>query len=116
VDISITIEQHRSPAWLKAFFDGTRTGLHYFAVGKRIRMVQAGDYLYLVYKNMVVGRLPITKVEYEEKTLPVGVERRPIGARTVVWVQCPGEPAGDRKISRRHQQSFRYDDVPEWAG
>jgi hypothetical protein len=118
MDISITLEQDRGPDWVEEFFDGTRTGEgeEYFPVGKRIQNVRQGDFLYLVHQGLIVGRLLITKIDYDEKTLPVGAEGRPIAAKTVVWVKCPGERAGQRKMSRNSQRGFRYDDVPEWGG
>ncbi|MBV9123143.1 MAG: hypothetical protein JO112_07290 [Planctomycetes bacterium] len=116
MNITCTIGQKETPAWVAEFLDGTRQGAVHFAFGQRINHVYPGDYLYLIHRGKVQGRLRITEVvEDAELTLPAGNEHEPIEAKTVVWVHCPGEPVGHRDIPRDSHRGFRYDEVSEWG-
>ena len=102
-----------TPHYVAGLFDGPHQRVD-FPFGRTVRYVENGDYLYLVYRGRIHGRLRIVDVEQQvRRTIEVGSDARQVRARTVVWVQCPGELApGDypRNLRRGHQ----YDRVPEW--
>src|SRR5262249_36731419 len=100
--------------WMDSFFDGTRTGEEDFPFGRPVRNVEEGDYLYLIYHGRIHGRLLITRIEHARRRVRVGTHGQHVEAQTVVWVECPGESAGERNIRRDSHRGHRWDDVPEW--
>jgi hypothetical protein len=115
VDITMTIPQGESPEWVESFFNSPRDeGEDYFPFAATVRDVCPGDWLYVIYRGRIHGRLEILRVDYSGSSLPVGTLGETVNARTVVWVRCPGESAGDRNIPRDGHTQFHYDDVPEW--
>ena len=115
MDISCTIPQTQTFTWVEEFFDGTRTKDEDFPFGTRIKDVQKGDFLYLIYRGQIRGRLQITSVENAQRTVPVGSEGKPVDSKTIIWVRCPGEAVGGRVILRESHRGFRYANVPEWT-
>ena len=100
--------------WIENLFNGTWTGDEEIPLGRVARQVQQGDYLYLIYQGRVHGRLRINDVEQAQRTVVVGTDGHPVQARTILWVQCPGERApGD--YPRTLRRGFKYDRVPEWG-
>jgi hypothetical protein len=85
-----------------------------FPSAVRLRNVCADDYLYLIYHGRIHGRLRIKEVEYAARTMEVGTQGQEVDAQTILWVECPGESAGERNIRREGHMGFRYDEVPEW--
>jgi hypothetical protein len=114
MNITQTIPKTETPEWVGEFFDGTRRGLEDFPFGQRLANVTPGDFLYLIHRGRIRGRLLITKVEQSPQTVRVGSQGRQVEAMTVVWVNCPGEDAGSRCIHREGHRGVRYDEVPEW--
>jgi hypothetical protein len=114
MDVTRTIPQREDPAWVAEFFDGTRSGKEDFPFAQRIQRVEPGDFLYLVHRGRIRGRLEIIEVEQTQRTVRVGRDRALVRARTILWVQCPGESAGQRDIRRASHRGHRYDRVPEW--
>jgi hypothetical protein len=116
MNITRTIQQTERPEWVDSFFDGSWREEAHFPFGRRVRDVEEGDYLFIIYRGRVVGRCEITRVDQHDQpvTMQVGTDRNPVEAKTVVWVRFPGEPAGVRNIQREGHRGHRYDDIPEW--
>lgn len=112
--ITRTMPQDEDLDWVANLFNGTWTGEEELPFGRTVRHVEPGDYVYLIYRGRVHGRLRVSDVEHADRTIVVGTDGHPVEAKTVVWVHCPGELAGDRNIPRSSHRNHRYDDVPEW--
>ena len=113
--ITRTIPKWEDPEWVAALFAGDRPWLDDWPFAQTLRDVGEGDFLYVIYRGRIHGRFEIAAVEETDQTVTVGPTKRPLRARTVVWVRCPGELAGRRYIPRRGHRGARYDDVPEWG-
>jgi hypothetical protein len=112
--ITCTIDQNETQAWVDEFFDGTRTEDQDFPFGRAVRNVVVGDYLYMIWRGLIRGRLRITRIQHIQETIEVGTHEKRVRSRSVVWVECPGEPAGSRIIERESHRGHRWDDVAEW--
>jgi hypothetical protein len=115
MNITRTIPSWEDPEWLAALFAEGRPWLDDWPFAQALRGVEEGDFLYVIYRGRIYGRFEIAAVEHVDQTATVGPKKRLVRARTVVWVRCPGEPAGGRNIPRRGHRNARYDDVPEWG-
>jgi hypothetical protein len=110
MDITRTIPKTELPRWIDSFFNNSRKGSkEYFPFGRHVKNVGPGDFLYLIYKGAVYGRLEIVKVDQgANRRLPVGTKGIPINAKTIVWVRCPGDRP-QRTMRRRSHRGHKYD-------
>lgn len=118
MDISRTFPQDETPDWVANLFNGNWQGETEFPFGRTVRYVEQGDFLYLIYRGRVHGRMRVTDVEQHpqtRQTIQVGTDGHSVTARTVVWVELPGELAPGN-IPRDSHRGHRYDEVPEWPG
>ena len=113
MDITRTIPQTERPDWIAQLFDGHWVGDVEFPFGRAVKNIYAGNWLYLIYRRRVHGRLKISRVEHNECVVPVGSQSESVYARTVVFVNCPGELAPGVLLTVGHR-GHRYDNMREW--
>ena len=117
MDIARTIQAEEHSDWVERLFDGkelTGKNATNFPLKARPSKARVGDWLYLIYRGRIHGRLRITEIEQVDKEVPVGTSGAMVRARALVHVQCPGERA-PRWIKRRGSQGFTYVSVPKWS-
>lgn len=111
-----TIPKTESKEWLqREFFNNSKKGRKdFFPFGRVVRKANKGDFLYLVYKGYVFGRLCIQRIDQKPGILHVGSKSHQVRAKTVIWVDCPGELAPG-KYRWRSLHGFTYGDVADWG-
>ena len=117
MNITRTIQRHEDPKWVASFFDRSLEGekAGWFPLPQVPRKAKAGDWVYVIYRGRIYGRLQITEVRRVNRADPVGSRgTQRVQARCRLYVRCPGQLA-PKKIERRGHQGIRYDDVPEWG-
>jgi hypothetical protein len=80
---------------------------HFIPLAYRPTRAQAGDFIYLIYLGMIVGRARISSIDPVDPVVTAGTSRYPDWARWVVryageWEKPP------RKIPVQGHQSVRY--------
>jgi hypothetical protein len=115
MNITRTIQQSEDPAFVASFFDGTVTMDEEWPFAQRIRNVEKGDFLFVIYRGEIVGRLAIVDVVRLDRTraVLVGSNREPVEGKTIVTTRCPGEKP-KKPIKRRPHRGHKYDPVSEW--
>jgi hypothetical protein len=68
---------------------------------------QAGDFIYLVFQGMIVGRAKISAIEAVDSAVPSGSDPYPTWARWVVRYEA-GWQKPPREIPVQGHQSVRY--------
>ncbi len=87
-------------------YDGTLTEFEFHMAGKPSKL-NVGDYVYTIYNDQLVGRLPI-------KELIFGAVNPDSGKpRTLIIVACPGERL-EPPIPRKGHRGTRYYDGADW--
>ena len=116
MDITMTMPKTEPREFVEKLFNEEWDGEDVpFPFGRTVRDLHQGEYLYLIYRGLIRGRLTVTRVEQTPQTIRVGSEGHPVRARTVVYVHCRGVRA-DRVIHRESHRGHRYDNVLEWGG
>ena len=116
MNITRTVPQWESPEWVANFFNGVWQDRAEFPFGRTVKHVDQGDFLFLIYRGQIAGRLRVVAVEQHPETpenKSVGTDGHSVNAKTVIRVQLPGEPA-PADIPRKGHRLHRYDNVPEW--
>jgi hypothetical protein len=91
---------------VEAMYDGTLDEFEFHMAGKPSRL-KVGDYVYTIFNDELIGRLPI-------KELIGGATNPDSGKpRTLVMVSCPGERL-ETSISRKGHRGTRYHDGADW--
>lgn len=104
--ITKTIPAQRGMEEVDALYDGTLTEFEFHMAGKPSRL-NVGDYVYTIFNDQLVGRLPI-------KALIGGAVNLDSGKpRTLVIVACPGERL-PVPIFRQGHRGTRYYDGADW--
>jgi hypothetical protein len=80
---------------------------HFIPLAYRPSRAQAGDFIYLIFHGLIVGRVKITSIEAVETDGPSGTSGYPTWARWVIkyaggWEEPP------REIQVQGHQSVRY--------
>lgn len=110
MDITRTIQATEDPSWVKQLFDGS---IHeaWFPLPGVPKDADRGDWIYVIYRREVYGRLRIKKKERRnQKPDPVGSKDHTINARCRLYVDVPGEltPPANKPLSIRGRMGFRY--------
>lgn len=106
--ISKTIPAERGLTAVEALYNGTLTEFEFHMAGKPSKL-KVGDYVYTIFNDQLLGRLPI-------KALIEGTENPDSGKpRTLVLVACPGERPF-APIPRQGHRGTRYYDGADWPG
>ena len=104
--ITKTIPAQRGFASVEALYDGSLTEFEFHMAGKPTRL-KVGDYVYTIFNDEMIGRLPI-------KELIAGATNPDSGKpRTLVMVSCPGERL-PLPIPRQGHRGTRYYDGADW--
>jgi len=80
---------------------------HFIPLAYRPTKAQAGDFIYLIFRGMIVGRARISSIDAVDAEVPLGTKQYPIWAKWVVrytgeWEKPP------REIPIQGHQSVRY--------
>ena len=80
---------------------------HFIPLAYRPTKAQAGDFIYLIYRGMIVGRARISSIDPVDPEVASRTSQYPIWARWVIryvgeWEKPP------REIPVQGHQSFRY--------
>jgi|SRR5580698_2653590 hypothetical protein len=121
MDISRTVPQAETVDWVNSFFDGTwpindPDWPLYFPSAGPIANLNVGDYLYIIYRGLVRGRLRIREIEHVENgtTLEVGSNADEVPARVIICVDYPGESVGERIVPCSGHRGHKYVPTPLW--
>lgn len=91
---------------LNKLYDGSISEFEFHMAGKPSKL-KAGDYVYTIFQDNLVGRLKILRLE-------VGSTNPTSGrARTLIFVQCPGEKLASPIIRKGHRGT-RYYGGEDW--
>ena len=102
-----TIQRQEQCAYLKEILSRTE---HFIPLkGKPLR-ASPGDFMYLAYRGLIVGRARIDRFESVSHDVPIGFKRGPYVATWLVhykggWQRCP------REVRYRGTQGIRYVDT-----
>ena len=110
MDITRTIQATEDPSWVAQLFDGSIQEA-WFPLPCVPKNADRGDWLYVIYRGEVFGRLRINKKERRnQKPDPVGSQGHTIDARCRVHVEVPGEltPSAKKPLIVRGRMGFRY--------
>jgi len=91
---------------VESLYDGSLSEYEFHMAGKPSKL-GVGDYVYTIFQHEIRGRLQITRLEEG------AVNPKSGKARTLIYVQAPGERL-DETIARRGHQGTRYYDCDEW--
>jgi len=104
--ITKTIPQKNGVEAVKALYDGQAGEFEFHMAGKPTRL-KVGDYVYTIWKNMLVGRCQITRIEFGAVNPKSG---RP---RSLIFVKTPGEKL-EKPYPRKGHRGTRYYDGEDW--
>lgn len=110
MSVTRTMQARENKEWVDGFFENEAECEFPLPFVPR---QEIGDYLYIIYQGVVAGRCRILRCEPRNEPVEVGSEEQPVDARSVIIVQCPGEPA-PREIRRQGHMSIRYIGEPGW--
>jgi hypothetical protein len=116
MDVTRTVPRNEIESHIAKWFQGSKRG-HKFPVKGCPRRLQGGDYLYIIWKGLIYGRLQVLNIEkIPLNEQPIVGSRRKVTAGTHnIIVEAPGECVPvNLKIKRRGHRGIRYDSVPEW--
>ncbi len=104
--ITKTIPAKRGVEGANALYDGSLSEFEFHMAGKPSKL-NVGDYVYTIFKDMLMGRCQI-------KALVGGAVNPNSGRpRTLIMVNCPGERM-DTTIPRKGHRGTRYYDGSDW--
>ena len=106
--ITKTIPAKRGFEVVEALYDGSLDEFEFHMAGKPSRL-KVGDYVYTIFNDELIGRLPIKEL--------VGGAVNPASGRprTLIMVSCPGERLA-APVPRRGHRGTRYYDGVDWPG
>ena len=105
--ITKTIPAKEGIAALNALYDGSDKEFEFHMAGKPSKL-KVGDYVYTIFEDQIHGRLKIKKL--------VGGAVNPNSgkARTLIYVDTPGERLNE-PIPKQSHRGTRYYDGAEWT-
>ena len=104
--ITKTIPASRGQEGVDSLYDGSRSEFEFHMAGSPSKL-KVGDFVYTIFKDELIGRLPITEFIGGAKNPKSG---RP---RTLIMVACPGERLST-PIPRKGHRGTRYYDGADW--
>lgn len=104
--ITKTIPAKRGEAGVNVLYDGSLTEFEFHMAGKPSKL-NVGDYVYTIFNDQLVGRLPIKEL--------IGGAVNPNSGRprTLIMVSCPGERL-ETPFPRKGHRGTRYYDGADW--
>lgn len=103
--ITKTLPQSEGPGAVDALY--TVAGEYEFHMAGKPSKLKAGHYVYTIWQDEIVGRLPIVRLEGGAVNPNSGKPR------TLIYVSTPGEKL-DQPIPRPGHRGTRYYDGAEW--
>lgn len=111
MDLIRTIQSGENPEFVRRFFeDESWRGEHdCFPLRGVPRDAEPGDWLYVNFRGLIVGRCRIRDITLRNEIAEVG-DTQPVTIEARCWLllDLPGEPAPG-PIYRRGRQGIRYD-------
>ena len=104
--ITKTIPQKDGISAVEALYDGPKGEFEFHMAGNPTRL-KAGDYVYTIWKDMLVGRCQILRLQ------PGAVNPQSGKPRTLIFVQTPGERL-KKPYPRPGHRGTRYYDGEGW--
>ncbi len=104
--ITKTIPQKEGFAAVEMLYDGTVGEYEFHMAGKPSRL-KVGDYVYTIWKDMLVGRCEIVRIEHGAVNPDSGKPR------SLIFVRTPGEKL-DPPYPRKGHRGTRYYDGADW--
>lgn len=104
--ITKTLPAEKPQSEVDKLYDGT-VGEYEFHMAGSPSKLQPGHYVYTIYKNQLIGRLKITRIE------PGATNPKSGRPRTLIYVKTPGERL-PHPIPRQGHQGTRYFDGADW--
>jgi hypothetical protein len=106
--ITKTIPQTDGVEAVDALFDGPVAEFEFHMAGTPTRL-NVGDYVYTIWKDMLVGRCRITRIESG------AVNPKSGKPRSLIYVQTPGERL-EKPFPHQGHRGTRYYDGEGWPG
>ena len=106
--IAKTIPALRGQEGIDCLYDGSRSDFEFHMAGTPSKL-NVGDFVYTIFGDQLIGRLPITEF-ISGATNPKSGK-----ARTLIMVACPGERL-KKPIPRKGHRGTRYYDGADWPG
>lgn len=104
--ITKTIPSKEGAQAAAMLYDGSLDEFEFHMAGQPSKL-KVGDYVYTIFQDQLIGRLPI-------KALIGGAVNPDSGKpRTLILVACPGEKLGS-PIPRQGHRGTRYYDGADW--
>ena len=104
--ITKTIPQKEGVQAVEALYDGKKGEYEFHMAGKPSRL-NIGDYVYTIWKDMIVGRCQITRIEHGAVNPDSGKPR------SLIFVKTPGEKLAT-PYPRMGHRGTRYYDGEGW--
>jgi hypothetical protein len=109
--ITKTLPQKEGPQAVDELY--SVTGEYEFHMAGKPSKLKEGDYVYTIWQDEIIGRLPIIRLEVAP---PGGAVNPDSGKpRTLIYVRTPGEKL-PQPIPRTGHRGTRYYDGAEWPG
>ncbi|MBC8503779.1 MAG: hypothetical protein ISR58_10290 [Anaerolineales bacterium] len=105
--ITKTIPQKHGIEAIETLYDGRVGEFEFHMAGKPSRL-QAGDYVYTIWQDMVIGRCQIDRIEFGAVNPASGKPR------SLIFVRTPGEKP-DEPFPRKGHRGTRYYDGEGWG-
>jgi len=91
---------------IESLYDGSMREFEFHKAGGAGRL-KAGDFVYTIFKDQLVGRLKVTRL-VEGAVNPASGK-----ARTLIYVSCPGERL-EHPLPKKGHRGTRYYEGEEW--
>ncbi|MBT3239980.1 MAG: hypothetical protein HON98_04220 [Chloroflexi bacterium] len=104
--ITKTIPQKHGQEAVDSLYEGGAGEFEFHMAGKPSRLA-VGDYVYTIWKDMLVGRLKITRIETGAVNPMSGKPR------SLIYVEIPGKRIG-LPVPRQGHRGTRYYDGADW--
>jgi len=104
--ITKTIPQKEGVAAVEALYEGGAGEYEFHMAGTPSRL-NPGDYVYTIWKDMLIGRCQITRIEGGAVNPSSGKPR------SLIFVRTPGEKL-ENPVPRKGHRGTRYYDGEDW--
>lgn len=105
--ITKTIPKKEGSKALEALYDGRKGEFEFHMAGKPSRL-HVGDYVYTIWRDMIVGRCQITRIESG------AVNPKSGKSRSLIYVHTPGEKL-ETPYPQKGHRGTRYYDGEGWG-
>ncbi len=114
MNVTRTVPKEEVESHIKRWFEGNKRE-HRFPVKGKPQKLFKGEYLFIIWKGLIYGRLEVLDIEKIplNKVPIVGSKNVKTAGTHNIIVEAPGELAHS-VIKRRGHMGIRYDEVKEW--